>query len=182
MKRPVDAAERRSNQQDLVRRPGLDRRADAIAPAAGLRRNGEVGDAIAAALVRRRNRDRLRETRRRRRLFFPKLEDGLTHEYLAGERSDLDVVDPRRSAERPRATTAAAPAATAEHGVFDSGMRGLQRAVGPAQQERTQRRVRRDVGDREPERREHDHSEHEASAQRFRPGHYSGSASSMYPA
>ena len=38
------------------------------------------------------------------------------------------------------------------------------------EQERPQRRVRRDVGDREPERRQHDHPEHKASAQRSRPG------------
>jgi hypothetical protein len=151
---------------------GSARGLDAVAVAAVL-----CVDVERMCVARRRNVDVGGERRRRgrglaERLSLPAADNG------AVGRADLGVITGLDAGRRPVAG-AAASAPVLEHGMLDSMARVGERRVGAVEEERAERRVGRDVRDREPDRAQHDHAQHEARAERQPVEHQRSPASSM---
>ena len=132
-----------------------DRRAHPVLTAAVLARDREVADRLAIRGLPRRRRHRVGHRRRRH--------------ALAGDRRAGKGGDHRRPVERTHLHERPGrrkPDPAAGAGAAQGMGRLVERAVGAVEQERAQRRVRRDVGDEEPDSRERDDRQQEPRTQR----------------
>ena len=132
-----------------------DRRAHPVLTAALLARDREVADRLAIRGLPRRRRHRVGHRRRRH--------------ALAGDRRAGKGGDHRRPVERTHLHERPwrrRPDSAAGAGAAQGMGRLVERAVGAVEQERAQRRVRRDVGDEEPDSRERDDRQQEPRTQR----------------
>ena len=162
VERTVDAAQRARDDHDLVAEIRLDRRTHAVAAAAGAGGHRQEAEAVAAAAVRRlRERDRFRHDRRDDRLAVGESPpDPRRHDRAVGV-ADLHERDPVAAAERRRVVTRPPALRLVVEHPRGAGVSGRQGRIHAIQEERAQRRVRRDVGDPESDRRQQDHAQHE---------------------